>query len=159
MIFVTLGTQKFQLLRLLNLLDELIKNGVIKERVLVQAGYTQINSDRMELHKFLSKTDMEMFIKSSNLVIAHGGTSSIIQALSHEKKVLAVPRLKKFHEHVDDHQLDIVSEFKKKNYLEVYLDNDSESLAKQINKLRHTNYKKYTNDNKRLLEDIFENIV
>ena len=39
MIFVVLGTQKFQCNRLLKTVDELVGNGTIKEEVFAQKGY------------------------------------------------------------------------------------------------------------------------
>ena len=49
MILVTLGTQDKSFVRLLKAIDREIKKGNIKEKVIVQAGYTKYNSKNMEI--------------------------------------------------------------------------------------------------------------
>ena len=44
-------------------------------------------------------------------MITHGGTGVIIGAVKKGKKVIAVPRLAKYGEHVDDHQLQLLHQF------------------------------------------------
>lgn len=56
-------------------------------------------------------------MKNASYVITHGGVGSILLALKYEKKVIAVPRLKKFREHMNDHQLDIIERFAEKKLL------------------------------------------
>ena len=46
-----------------------------------------------------------------DVVVTHGGTGAIIGAVKDNKKVIAVPRLAKYGEHVDDHQIEIVRQF------------------------------------------------
>ena len=46
-----------------------------------------------------------------DIVITHGGTGVIIGAVKKNKKVIAVPRLKEYGEHVDDHQLQLLHQF------------------------------------------------
>ena len=45
------------------------------------------------------------------MVITHGGTGVIIGAVKQGKKVIAVPRLASYGEHVDDHQVQLLREF------------------------------------------------
>lgn len=40
MIFITLGSQKFQFDRLLKAVDELIERGIIQDEVFAQTGYS-----------------------------------------------------------------------------------------------------------------------
>ena len=47
MIFVTLGTQDKSFSRLLDAIEKQIKNGNIKEKVIVQAGHTDYISDNI----------------------------------------------------------------------------------------------------------------
>jgi len=60
---------------------------------------------------------MDRLMDDAWLVITHGGTGSIIGALNRGKKVIAVPRLSCFGEHVDDHQKEITDEFEKQGLL------------------------------------------
>ena len=50
-------------------------------------------------------------MEKANIVITHGGTGAIIGAVKKGKKVIAVPRLAKYGEHVDDHQLQLIKQF------------------------------------------------
>ena len=78
-------------------------------------------------------------------VITHGGTGAIIGAVKKGKKVIAVPRLAKFGEHVDDHQLQIVEQFEKMNFIK-YVDHEGEleKLILNIDKASFQNYKSNT---------------
>ena len=49
MIFVTLGTQDKGFPRLLEAIEEAIENKYIKEKVIVQAGYTEFESKNMQV--------------------------------------------------------------------------------------------------------------
>ena len=105
MIFVTLGTQDKAFKRLLSDIQECIDKGVIKEKVIVQAGYTKYDSKEMEIFDLLDKDDFDKYIKECDLLITHGGVGSILTGLKNNKKVIAAPRLAKYNEHMNDHQL------------------------------------------------------
>ena len=117
MIFVTLGNQNFQFNRLLEKIQILIKNGVINDKVFAQIGHTIFESKHMEIVKFLTKEEFNNYITESNLVITHAGTGSLISSLRKDKKVIAAARLKKYREHIDNHQTEILSAFVKRNFI------------------------------------------
>lgn len=50
-------------------------------------------------------------MRQCDKVITHGGTGAIIGAVKAGKKVIVVPRLSSYGEHVDDHQLQIMQQF------------------------------------------------
>lgn len=147
MIFVTFGTQDKKFLRPLIELEKLIKNGTIKERVVVQAGYTKYHSDSMEIFDYLDSIEFKKHINECDILITHGGIGSITDGLYYNKKIIAIPRLKKFNEHVNNHQLDIVNEFCKCGFLLKVLDiKKLGSVYKKIKtfvpiKLNHDNSK------------------
>ena len=116
MIFVTLGSQKFQFNRLLKEIDRLIESGSIKEKVFAQTGYSDYEPKYYEYKKFLDREDFSSIMESCDKVITHGGTGAIIGAIKKGKTVIAVPRLSMFGEHVDDHQLQIIKQFKEMNF-------------------------------------------
>ncbi len=117
MIFVTLGTQDKAFPRLLRVLDKHIKSGLIQDKVVVQAGYTDYQSEKMEIFDSLPKEEFESYIEKADLVITHGGVGSILDAISRGKVVIAAPRLSKYKEHTNDHQKQIVNEFAKEGYI------------------------------------------
>lgn len=112
MIFITLGSQKFQFDRLLKAVDELVADGAITEPVFAQSGYSDYQPKHYEFKQFLDRDEFTKRMGEADLVITHGGTGAIIGAVKKGKKVIAVPRLAKYGEHVDDHQLQLLKEFK-----------------------------------------------
>ena len=117
MILVLLGTQNNSFKRLLDEIQKCIDNKIINEEVIVQAGYTKYISKDMKIIDFISSEELVELIKKANLIITHGGVGSIVESLKQNKKVIAVPRLKKYGEHVNDHQVQIVECFNKSGYI------------------------------------------
>lgn len=117
MILVLLGTQNNSFHRLLEKIDELIEKKVIDERVLVQSGYTKYESKNMRIFDLIPQEELEMYQEKADLIITHGGVGSIISSIKKGKKVIAVPRLHQYQEHVNDHQKQIVESFDKKGYI------------------------------------------
>jgi len=117
LIFVTLGSQKFQFNRLLKYIDQLIEENIIKEKVFAQIGYSDYIPKNFGYKNFLSREEFVSQMVVCSKVITHGGTGAIVTALKNEKKVIAMARIAKFGEHVDDHQLQIVEEFRKLNFI------------------------------------------
>ena len=105
MIFVTTGSQKFQFNLLLKEVDELVEKKVICESVFAQIGYSDAYTDFLNQQEFVEK------LLGCDMVITHGGTGVIIRAVKNGKKVIAVPRLVKYGEHVDDHQIQLLNQF------------------------------------------------
>ena len=98
MIFITLGSQKFQFDRLLKAIDNLCEKGVINaSEVFAQSGYSNYVPRYYKYKSFLDRDEFSERMSNADIVITHGGTG--------------VPRLKKYGEHVDDHQLQLIKQF------------------------------------------------
>lgn len=117
LILVTLGTNDKSFERLLIELERLIDLKVINEKVVVQAGYTKYQTKKMEMFDLIPMEKFDEFIQTCDLLITHGGVGSIISGLKSGKKVIAVPRLEKYGEHVNDHQLQIIENFDSAGYI------------------------------------------
>lgn len=145
MIFVTLGSQNFQFNRLLIEIDRLVEEGKITEEVFAQIGYSDYKPKNYCYKEFLDRDEFADIMSKCDKVITHGGTGAIIGAVKKGKKVIAVPRLAKFGEHVDDHQLQIVEQFEKMNFIK-YVDHEGEleKLILNIDKESFQNYKSNT---------------
>lgn len=111
MIFVTLGSQKFQFDRLLQKLDELVERGMITEEIMAQIGASTYLPKHYEYVRFMDREQFAATMDRCDIVVTHGGTGVIITAVKKGKKVIAVPRLAKYKEHVDDHQLQLLHQF------------------------------------------------
>lgn len=141
MILITLGTQDKEFTRLLKKVDELIDKKIIQEEVIVQAGYTKYESKNMQIFDYVPKKKLEKYMEDANFIITHAGVGTIFDALKKEKKIIAVPRLSKYKEHNNDHQLQIVEEFGKENLiLPVYEMNELEDALKKIKKFKPNKY-------------------
>lgn len=152
MIFITLGSQKFQFNRLLKKVDELLEKKIIKERVFAQVGYSDYIPKNYNFEKFIDRTEFIRKISEANIVITHGGTGAIITAVKANKKVIAVPRLKEYGEHVDNHQLQIVNEFQNLNLCLSCIDiNQIDEILLEIYQKK---FVKYISNTKNIILDI-----
>jgi UDP-N-acetylglucosamine transferase subunit ALG13 len=152
MIFVTLGSQKFQFNRLLKAVDDLIEQGIIKDEVFAQTGYSDYIPRNFKYKAFLDRDEFAECEAKADIVITHGGTGAIIGAVKKGKKVIAVPRLAKYGEHVDDHQLQLITEFKEQNLICGL--NDCSELEEGLKFVTNQVFSKYESNTFKYLEQI-----
>lgn len=152
MIFVAVGTQKFPFNRLLKLVDELIEKEVIQEAVFAQVGNSDYCPKNYEYKKFMSKDEFDNHIKSCDVLITHSGVATIITGLKFEKKVIVVPRLAKYGEHVDDHQIQIAWSFFNQNLVLVCGEDDDLTLL--INAAKKHQFSKYVSQRELMIKTI-----
>ena len=152
MIFVTLGSQKFQFNRVLIALDEQILQGKITDPVFAQTGYSDYQPKKYEYKNFLSRDEFSEAEDVSDIVISHGGSGAIIGALKKRKKVIAIPRLAKYGEHVDDHQLQLLEQFKDLDMIYTCLNCDD--IWRAINEVKTTDYKIYQSNTMSIVKSI-----
>ena len=152
MILVTLGTQKESFTRLL----DMIEKSNINEKIIVQAGHTKYQSSKMEIFDFISYEEMNKLLDKASLVITHGGTGSVLMPLKMGKKVIAVPRLKKYMEHVDDHQTQLVDIFEEEGYILVC--NDHDDINDLYQKSLSFKPKKYVSNTDHFIKEIKKEI-
>ncbi len=156
MILVLLGTQHNEFTRLLQEIENCIKLGIINEKVVVQAGVTKFESSNMEIFDMISKEELEKYVEEADLIITHGGVGSIIMALNKNKKVIAVPRLHEYNEHVNDHQRQIVKVFNEKKYI-IGIQN-VEDLSEALKQIKDFKPQKYQSNNTKMIS-IIENFI
>lgn len=113
MIFLTVGTQKFQFNRLLQAVDQLIEAGVIQDKVVAQCGHSTYVPRNYEAHMFMDSDRFEQTMQNCDLLITHSGVGTILNGIGLKKKIIVVPRKKALSEHVDDHQQEIATAFEK----------------------------------------------
>lgn len=117
LIFVTLGTQDKSFERLLDAVQKQIDLGNIKDEVIVQSGYTKFKSKDMKIFDLVNRDKFDEYMSNCSLLITHGGVGSILGGLNHGKKVIAAARLKKYKEHTNDHQIQIIEAFSNEGYI------------------------------------------
>ncbi len=108
-IFVTVGTHPQPLDRLLEKLDELAGKGRLgkESELFAQTGCCTHRPVNFGWKPLLSAEELGKRFKWADLVISHGGAGSVINALKAGKRLLIVPRLEKFGEHTDSHQIEL----------------------------------------------------
>lgn len=152
MILVTVGSQKFQFNRLLKKIDELIEDGTIKDEVFAQVGVSDYIPKNYKYVDFTTQDEFNRKIDEANLIITHAGTGVIVNAVKKGKKVIGIPRLAKYGEHVDDHQIQLIDEFKELNFIEpVY---DIANLKEALNNIKNKKYNKYISNTEKIIESI-----
>ena len=122
MIFVCTGTQVYQFNRLLIELDNLVETNIIKDDIFAQIGSSDYLPKHYSYKPFLSADEFSEYQNKASLIISHGGTGALIGASKKGKNIIAVPRLRKFDEHTDDHQLQIVHVLEKEGYVRAVYD-------------------------------------
>ncbi len=159
MILVTLGTQDKKFTRLLETIQRLIDKKIIKEKVIVQAGCSSdFKSKKMEIFDLIPMDEFDKLISECDILITHGGVGSIIAGLKNNKKVIAAARLKKYGEHTNDHQLQIIENFAKEGFI-LSLDNfdDLEDILKNIKNFKPKAYKNNTSKFIKIIEKEINN--
>ena len=152
MIFVTLGTQDKPFERLLASIEEQIEKGNIIEEVVVQAGYTKFSTEKMQVFDLVDREEFVRLVNECDILITHGGVGSILTGLKNNKKVIACPRLYKYGEHMNDHQMQIVSVFAKEGYLLEYQENDD--LGEVLKRVADFSPKKFASNTEKFVNMI-----
>lgn len=133
MIFLTVGTQ-FPFDRLVKGVDEAFERGLINEDVFAQVGECSYMPRNFRAVAQLDKEQFDEKMRKASGVISHAGIGSITMALENFKPMLVLPRLKRYREVVNDHQVDIALAFEQKRYLLAAY--SVEDLLVKINALR-----------------------
>lgn len=152
-IFITLGSQKFQFNRLLIAVDKLCEKKVIcADDVFAQTGYSDYIPKNFGYNNFLDREEFGVEMSKADIVITHGGTGAIIGAVKKGKKVIAVPRRAKYGEHVDDHQLQLVGQFKE---LDLICEcDDVDKIGDALEIVKKSVYKSYVSNTKIIIDNI-----
>ena len=132
MIFLTVGTL-FPFDRLVEAVDNAVAKGFIKENVFAQIGKTDFEPKNLEYVEALDKDMFEQKVTKADYLISHAGIGSITTALERNKPLLVMPRMKRFKEHVNDHQVSTARKFEQLGHvLVVYSVDELPSKIKQL---------------------------
>jgi UDP-N-acetylglucosamine transferase subunit ALG13 len=133
MIFLSVGTQ-FAFDRLVKGVDDALQNGVLDEEVYAQIGEGSYKPRNFEYVEFLEKEKFDGYVKKASSVISHCGVGILALALDSNKPLLVMPRLKKYSEVVNDHQVVIAVKFQELGHiLTAYSAEELPDKIKQLN--------------------------
>ncbi|MDG7041728.1 MAG: beta-1,4-galactosyltransferase [Nitrososphaerota archaeon] len=116
--------------------------GHINEEVIMQIGETKYHPKHAKYFDFTSEQEIKELCRRAGIVVTHGGVGMILDALQEGVPVIVVPRLKKYGEVIDDHQLSLARELEKGNKVTVVYNIDEleaaleEQSAKQMDFVR-----------------------
>lgn len=109
MIFVMVGTHNLGFDRFVKKMDEIAE----KEEVVMQIGSTAYRPKNAEYFDFAGIKTIYEYIEKADVVVTHGGIGCVTDSLAYGKPTVIVPRLKRYNEHTNDHQLDLAREMER----------------------------------------------
>lgn len=115
MIFLIVGTQEpFD--RLIRYIDEWSASTGYTEIIaqIANASYIPVNFKSFD---YCPTAEFDEIFTKADLVVSHAGMGSIISALQYSKPIIVMPRLAKYREHRNDHQLATAISFSKLGYV------------------------------------------
>jgi UDP-N-acetylglucosamine--N-acetylmuramyl-(pentapeptide) pyrophosphoryl-undecaprenol N-acetylglucosamine transferase len=107
LIFATLGTHHQPFERFVRTVLTLAGDRAL----VIQHGHTPRvpAGPSVRWHQWLTPDEVDALTRGAAIVITHAGVASIVDAVRAGHRPIVIPRRKHFGEHVDDHQLQIVS--------------------------------------------------
>jgi beta-1,4-N-acetylglucosaminyltransferase len=111
MIFVTVGLHPEGFDRLVRAADEMAS--LTQELVVIQRGGTEYVPQSTQYFDFAAEAEMQGWLSQARIVVLHGGAGSVLNALQANKPLVIVPRLERFGEVIDDHQLELAEALSK----------------------------------------------
>lgn len=151
LILILTGTAK-PFFRLLEAVSYCVKNNLIKEEVVAQIGVTDFQDKSIQTFDFATAKELSKLIDEASIIITHGGVGTIIDCLKKNKKILAVPRLKKYKEVANNHQIQIVNEFGNRGYIiPVY---DLSHLSDKINEAKTFKPNSYESNKANFIKEV-----
>ncbi|CEN27314.1 glycosyltransferase [Lactococcus piscium] len=157
MIFVTVGTHEQPFNRLIQKVDELVRDGKITEEVFMQIGYSTYNPKYTKWAKVIGYDEMTNYLAKADVVITHGGPSTYMKALQLGKIPIVVPRQEKFDEHINDHQVWVSKQVIAKGYSFILCEN-IENLLLDIKKSSTEHVASHNSHNSRFIAGLYSEI-
>lgn len=102
MILLTVGTQ-LPFDRLIEAVDLLAPD--LSEPVIAQVGKGSYVCKNMENYQDVTPSKFEVYLSSCSRIIAHSGIGTVLNAQKFNKPLILVPRVARYGEHRNDHQL------------------------------------------------------
>ena len=102
--FISVGNAKQHYFRLLNAVHT--KLSLLPKPILIQCGYTPFISHECDVIDFIQMDNFIRYVDHADIIITHAGAGSVLHAVKAGKRPILMPRRAKFHEHVNNHQVD-----------------------------------------------------
>lgn len=160
MIFVTVGSRNYPFNRLFRKIDELYVDGTLTEPMFAQTGTSTYKPKHYAYKDFISQDEFLAKINEADIVVSHGASGSIMKALNAGKKVIAVTRLEKYGEHINDHQIQNNEAFSSNGYV-LMADLELENLGECFQKIYSgtDGLKKWENTNPMAIVNMIDDFI
>lgn len=144
MIFVSAGTTNFPFNRLEALVLEMQKYYPMENIIFQIKQPTQkINSSKVRIYSILEPNIFDEYLASADKIVCHAGYATVIKSL-HLSRVrpVVLPRIKKYGEHVNNHQVNFAKYMQKKGLISIWeFGSDTKNIkGEKINRQNLDNY-------------------
>lgn len=124
-IFCTVGTQ-MPFDRFVKAIDEVAPQ--LKDKIVVQSFKDKYEPKNIQMVDFMAPDEFNRLFGEARLIVAHCGMGTILNALTANKPIIVLPRLAKWGEHLNDHQLATARKIAELGY--AYVVEDEEEMKK-----------------------------
>lgn len=157
MILVLTGTQEIPFRRLVDGIISFASESTCEQEFVIQAGSVVVKSaPNFEVFDYCAHDKLMKLVADADFIVTHAGTGSIISGLRLGKKVIVMPRMKKFFEHNDDHQTEIAKLFLSSGFVLVW--EEGEEFSSVLQRLKEFSPKEYVSSfdsfGKSILSDV-----
>ena len=133
MIFLTVGS-RYGFDRLVRAVDEMASRGEIDDEITAQIGVGAYEPRHMHFDRFIDSRHYDNHIRDARMLIGHAGSGTISLAVTNCKPLLVLPRRKRYHEHVNDHQVATARKFEELHH--VLAADEAEDLPRRFTELQ-----------------------
>ena len=104
--------------------------GKIDEEIIMQIGSTEHRPINARYFESIDDKGMNELFSTARIIIAQGGSGTLLDLIRLKRPFIVVPRLKIFNEHIDDQQIELAEALTESyNVVSIY---DIEELEKAI---------------------------
>ncbi len=149
-IFIMFGTQDKSFSRFFEVLKK--SKFIHENEVIIQSGYTEGQIEGVYIQNYFSEQEIQEHINSADIIITHAGIGSIINCLKQKKRIIVVPRLAKYKEQSNDHQLQIMEKYSSQGY--IYPVYNLIEIDEAVEAILDFQPKEYCSDKQQILNEI-----
>ena len=152
LIFIVIGTQA-PFNRLLNIIKKW-SEGRRDVRIIAQTAQTCKDFGNMKCYDYIEPDIFDKIFNDADIIIGHAGMGIIIKSLVNKKKLLVFPRLLRYNEHRNEHQLHTAKIFNSLNMINVAF--SEEEMYEFLNNLNKIEIKKQISNfaEKKLIDEL-----
>jgi len=123
LIFVTVGLHYQPFDRLVKAADAIAPS--LREDVIIQRGVSRYVPRHCKSEAFYDSATYEKLESDCTILVAHAGAGTILDAIDRQKKLVLMPRMRKYGEHNNNHQVELAEKLAGLGLARVAMDTDS----------------------------------